>query len=204
MADSTNTNVNRGQLTFNSEGNNVFSSHYYSRVIHFPERGISGVTIGRGYDMGTRSQRQIYSDLVTAGVSHTQAQALSQAARLRGKPAADFVRQQRNIIGEITEQQQAALFNLIYPQYEQRTKAVYNTRTENMGIRPEWNTIHPAIRDVLVDMIYQGFRGETAMSAAAANDIDSFINYIRQTPSLMSYEPGRDRIGYLESNRGTQ
>ncbi|WP_162149767.1 hypothetical protein [Chania multitudinisentens] len=61
MEDSASIGVNRGHLTFNGEGDNIRGSRNYSRMIHYPNRDISGVTIGRGYDMGNRSQSEIFS-----------------------------------------------------------------------------------------------------------------------------------------------
>ncbi|VVO35587.1 hypothetical protein [Pseudomonas fluorescens] len=59
-----------GQLTFDVEGNDIEDeSHplyrYFSRVVHWPG-GASGITIGRGYDLGQRPAPE--SDLRAAGV----------------------------------------------------------------------------------------------------------------------------------------
>lgn len=201
MADSASLGVTRGHLTFNGEGDNVRSSPNYTRVIHYPNRGPSGVTIGRGYDMGSRSQGQVYSDLIRAGISQTQAQAISRAAGLRGRQAADFVRHNRGIVGEISEQQQANLFNQIYPAYERRAQSVYNSWTADIPERHEWSTLHPAIQDVLIDVVYQGYRAERTMKTGANNNIDELINLIRTDRELQRDELGRDRAGYLEANR---
>lgn len=204
MTGSASTGVRRGHITFDAEGNNVRGSQHYSRVVHFPEQGISGVTIGRGYDMGGRSPQQIYSDLIRAGIPQSQARALSAGAGLRGRQAAEFVRLNRAGIGEITEQQQAALFNQIYPDYERRAETVYNTRTANTPNRTEWVSLHPAIRDVVVDIIYNGFRGLSTMPAASENNVDNFINYIQNNEELNQAgqrERSRRRVEYLNSNR---
>ncbi|WP_261641905.1 pesticin C-terminus-like muramidase [Erwinia mallotivora] len=193
--------VTRGYITFNDEGNNIRGSRYYSRMVHYPAGGVSGVTIGRGYDMGSRSQQEIYKDLTRVGINNVQAQTISLAANLRGAQAVEFVRKNKEAIGEITERQQINLFNYIYPTYERRAQLLYNARTAHVRHRTTWTALHPAIRDVLVDIVYQGFRGETAMTAAATNNIDSFINYIRRTPPLVAHEPARNRIGYLKSHR---
>ena len=50
--------VPKGQFTFNNEGNDIESSIFYSRKAHVPHNpsgvviGQSGVTIGRGLDVG--------------------------------------------------------------------------------------------------------------------------------------------------------
>ncbi|WP_261643639.1 hypothetical protein [Erwinia mallotivora] len=59
------TEPKQGLLTFRAEGNNIRGSKFYSRKIHFPENmktcsgTLPGVTIGRGYDMGKRSESQV-------------------------------------------------------------------------------------------------------------------------------------------------
>ena len=51
--------VESGQVTFDAEGNDIESSRYFSRVIHWPGNTESGVTIGRGYDMGNRTKAKL-------------------------------------------------------------------------------------------------------------------------------------------------
>jgi hypothetical protein len=72
----------RGRLTFDSEGNE--GGRYHSRTLHVPGLS-SGLTIGRGYDMGAKSPGQITSDLVAAGVDLASAKTVSGAATLRGE-----------------------------------------------------------------------------------------------------------------------
>ena len=201
MIDSANICVKRGFLTFNSGGDNVRSSPYYSRVVHYPNRDISGVTIGRGYDLGGRSPAEIFTDLTRAGVSKVQAKAISKGAGLRGREAAEFVRKNRVTIGEITERQQADLFNQIYPFYERRAKIVYNMRTAHIHGRPEWVILHPAIREVLIDIVYQGYQARKTMLIAANNNLDEMINFIRSNSELTRDERGRNRAGYLDKCR---
>src|SRR5690606_15881110 len=55
----------RGGLTFDAEGTE--GGKYHSRVLHVPGPS-SGLTIGRGYDMGSKSAGEITTDLVAAGV----------------------------------------------------------------------------------------------------------------------------------------
>ncbi|BES86706.1 hypothetical protein PEC302110_38030 [Pectobacterium araliae] len=64
-----------------------------------------------------------------------------------------------------------------------------------------WAELHPAIRDILVDLAYQGIAGETTIPVAAKNDIDLLINKIENTPKLLEYEAGRNRAGYLRMKK---
>ena len=80
--------VGFGQGTFDAEGSEQ-PGPYFSRTIHWPG-GASGVTIGRGYDMGSRTQAQVVRELISAGMDTCDAQRLSQAAGLRGQGAQLF------------------------------------------------------------------------------------------------------------------
>ena len=59
--------VGEGQVTFDAEGNDDPKSIYYSRVVHWPGNDLSGVTLGRGYDMGDRSCAEVQADLAGLG-----------------------------------------------------------------------------------------------------------------------------------------
>lgn len=79
----------RGGLTFDAEGTE--GGKYHSRVLHVPGPS-SGLTIGRGYDMGSKSAGEITTDLVAAGVELAMAKKLSGAATLRGENAKKFIK----------------------------------------------------------------------------------------------------------------
>ena len=83
--------MSKGQLTFNSEGNDKKGSKYFSRKPHVPGRW-SGVTLGRGYDIGQKLQKQVVKDLVKAGISKTQAEKIAKGAGLKGQKAKNFVK----------------------------------------------------------------------------------------------------------------
>lgn len=193
-----NLTVPQGQITFNAEGSDLKGSLYFSRVIHWPGNNLSGVTIGRGYDMGNRNRPTILADMLKAGIAIKQAKLLADAAGLKGLRAKAFVIKNKSNIGEITHSQQINLFNLIYPIYELRAKKNYNKWTNNKQ-RVPWNKLHPKIRDVLVDFVYQGFTaGPRPMQAGMNNDFGELIKYIEKTPELMRYENGRGRVKYLK------
>jgi len=63
-----------------------------------------------------------------------------------------------------------------------------------------WNNLDAAIRDVMVDFVYQGFtKGPNPMKAGMNNDYDELIKYINSEPSMKQYEAGRNRVKYLKS-----
>ena len=194
--------VKKGQITFDAEGNDVEASPYFSRVIHWPGNSLSGVTIGRGYDMGNRTKVSVSQDMIKAGISADTAKALSEGAGLKGAKAKEFVEKQRKVIEKITHVQQVKLFDNIYPDYESRAKQNYDKWTSSQKGRIEWNKLDQAIRDVLVDFVYQGFtKGPNPMKAGMNNDVDEMIKYINTTPAIKQYEPGRNRVKYLSNHK---
>lgn len=193
--------VPKGQVTFHAEGNDIKGSNYFSRRIHWPGNEISGVTIGRGYDCGNRSQKEILSDLTAAGVSTDIAKLISESAGLKGESANLFVRNKRTEIEDITRKDQHNLFVLIYPTYEARAKANYEKWTGHREGKVEWLELDSKIRDILVDFVYQGFtKGPKPMTKGMTNDKQILIDYIEGSSVLSSYEAGRQRANYLRKN----
>ncbi|VTM10836.1 Phage-related lysozyme (muraminidase) [Raoultella terrigena] len=194
-------NALKGKLTYDAEGNNTLGSQFYSRVIHWPGNAESGVTLGRGYDMGSRSEVAIYNDMVAAGIDDETAKKITLARGYKGTAARDFVSNNKSDIGEITEEQQVNLFNIIYPGYVTRAIANYNSWVSEVATAKKWEQLDEPIQEVLVDFVYQGFtKGPNPMLAGANNDKQELINYIRNTPGISQYEPGRHRAYYLERN----
>jgi hypothetical protein len=195
--------VGKGQLTFNAEGNDIPTSPFYSRNLHWPG-GDSGVTLGRGYDMKFRTENRVVNDLVSAGLDQDAARDFAQGAGLSGQEAKVFVTNNRITLGAIDPSVQKALFQNIYPQYEATAERVYNKATSNEGNATPWMDLKPALRDVAVDLVYQGLTpalGKPVMQKIMTNDIDAVIQHIQSTPAFNQYEQGRGRIHYLDKNR---
>lgn len=190
--------IREGRITFDAEGNNIPSSPFFSRVIHWPGNELSGVTLGRGYDMGFRTESEIHDHMKNAGIAHDQATKIAQAYGKKGTAAQQFVVSNKTIIGEISSEQEINLFNEIYPDYIERAIANYDRWTESEPERTDWSSLDQVIRDVLVDFVYQGFtKGPNPMKAGMRNDKDQLIRYIENTPAISQYEPGRNRARYL-------
>ncbi len=166
-----------GQLTFDAEGLEK-PGRYFSRRLHVPGPW-SGATIGRGYDMRERSRTEIVADLTAAGLAKAKAEKLAQARGLRGRQARDFIEAKGLGEIEVTAQQQKALFVLTYKELEgdviricgkADVVAKYGALT--------WDTLHPAIRDLLVDLRYRGdYTGATrekVQPPAVKNDLAAF------------------------------
>ena len=189
--------VDKGQVTFDAEGNDIVGNRYFSRRIHWPGNDLSGVTLGRGYDMGGRSKDLVYSDMVASGIDSDKANKISMAAGLKGSAAMNFVLSNRESIGEITRMQQNKLFGLIYPAYVVRAKGNYKAKTKEVPSALPWDSLEQKIQDILVDFIYQGFSGERPMRAGMNNNRQELISYIENNVIISSYENGRHRANYL-------
>ena len=73
-----------GKLTFDAEGSE--GGQFHSRKLHVPSM-VSGLTIGRGYDMKKKSPAKIIQDLTAAGIDKKDAAILSKASGLSGQSA---------------------------------------------------------------------------------------------------------------------
>ncbi len=87
-----------------------------SDKLHWPE-GASGVTLGPGYDMKTRSAAQIISDMTAIGISPPVAGKISKAAGLTGANAQKFVADNASLVQLSIKMEQTLLKRLI-PYYE--------------------------------------------------------------------------------------
>lgn len=85
--------------------------------IYWPGNDKSGVTLGPGYDMGSKSPEKIEGDLVSVGVSDMVAAATARGFGLRGQNARDFVKINSDVI-TLTPSQQTGLFARVVPKYE--------------------------------------------------------------------------------------
>ncbi|MDI3451480.1 hypothetical protein QLG09_21835 [Enterobacter sp. V89_11] len=155
--------VPKGQLTFDAEGNDNNSSPYFSRHIHWPG-GVSGITIGRGYDLG--QQNDPTSDLDSIELSQPLNTWLVESKGLSGLEAQNRYESANNDISsyEITRKQQYDLFVITYNRLEADVKricqkpATIRAYHPNQNITPEqaWNDIPEKIKEVLVDLRYRG------------------------------------------------
>jgi hypothetical protein len=195
----------RGLLTFNAEGNNSPNSIFYSRVLHWPGNSAecpswaSGVTIGRGYDIGSRKEADVMSTLIRAGLSKNDALAISKGAGLKRCDAMSFVKENKDKIPEITLQQQNNLFDIIYADYVAQGKSFY-TRHKKSKDSVTWDELDFRLQDVLIDMLYQGQMDKEFVPTFEKNDPDKVVELIQSKKHLMFYEPARNRIKHL---RGT-
>ncbi|EOS95448.1 hypothetical protein LU631_04160 [Erwinia tracheiphila] len=191
-----------GLLTFRAEGNNRPDSPYYSRKIHWP--GIasrcntwgSGVTIGRGYDMKHRGAEEVIHHLTLAGIPLAKAKKIAESARKSFCAASDFVKENKDSIEEISEAQQVRLFEITYSTYVKDSIRFYNRYKKHDSVA--WEKLHPALREVLIDMKYQGTLAISMVPLFGKNKKEDVIKLIKQTSELREHEPVRRRIAWLQ------
>jgi GH24 family phage-related lysozyme (muramidase) len=97
----------------------IWSEEYVEGIsehLHWPG-GASGVTLGAGYDMRSRTKEEVMSDLITIGVDVQIARKVAEGAGLVGQDANSFVRQHRKLL-EIRDDQAICLLKLIIKGYE--------------------------------------------------------------------------------------
>ncbi len=162
-----------GNITWQIEGGNSSST----LSLHHPTEN-SGVTIGAGYDMKSRTVAGIVRDLTNAGVSLAAATSLSAAAGLSGVDADNFVRNNNaQSWASITAVQRQSLFNNIYPTYTTRARSLATSSipksdangnpinaaavgAEFIVSTQAWDALNPAIKELLTDITYPGqYRG---------------------------------------------
>jgi hypothetical protein len=121
-------NVPYGQLTFDVEGNDFEdashpSHRYFSRIVHWPG-GVSGVTIGRGYDLGQQPDPK--TDLANAGVREPLLSWLVGAKGKQGQAAKAYLNNASKEIRlhTITRKQQYKLFISVYEVMKQSVLSI--------------------------------------------------------------------------------
>jgi uncharacterized protein (TIGR02594 family) len=146
--------VKEGQVTFDAEGQD--SGAYFSRVCHWPG-GNSGVTIGRGYDLGSRTAKGVLANLKSAGITGAQATTLSTGAGLKGQAAGDWVKANKKSVGEISHDQQKLLFSQVYAELKENVVDISEKKaTKDKYGDVDFDHLHPAIMEILVDLRYRG------------------------------------------------
>lgn len=172
--------VPKGQLTFDSEGNDIPGNIFFTRKPHVPnKKGVvienSGITLGKGFDIGSRKKVEVkdildtvqlecknlssdFYDWLVGGVGKTKQPAYNYWLTFDSKvPKSDQV---------ITRKFQHVLFVTIYSNYESNAKRITTSKKVRnayiSGNDLKWEDLPQKVRDVIVDMIFVGhYRGTT-------------------------------------------
>ncbi|MCL9668377.1 hypothetical protein L2C91_08340 [Rosenbergiella epipactidis] len=210
----------KGKLTFRAEGNNVKSSRDYSKKIHWPgnyqscQKDNSGVTIGRGFDLGDRNESSAFIALKKAGIEDRKAELISKGAKKKGCSAHIFVLENRGSIEEITDTQQLRLFEMTYIELEEDVERICKLPKNIHDYHPTpntppdlaWENIPDKIKEILVDLRYRGDYTPQARGyiqrMAYAGDVEGFGKVISNKYYWIKVPNDRfnRRIDYYEKN----
>jgi peptidoglycan hydrolase-like protein with peptidoglycan-binding domain len=170
------TNPSFGLVTWQAEG--AEGGFYHSRKLHVPSSA-SGLTIGRGYDMKTKSASTIAQDLVSAGVEAKTAAILKQASGLFGTTASQFIIDNDLLDFEISPEVQKKLFKLSYDAESDQVKRICEKKDVELAYgKTDWAKLNSTIRDITIDLKFRGdYTGTTRkviQSSLVANDLAAF------------------------------
>jgi len=174
-----------GQLTFDVEGNDIEDPNnplyrYFSRVVHWPG-GASGITIGRGYDLGQRPNA--FTDLSAADIEQPLHSWLIGGIGLSGPAARDYLKSAPEEIRRqtISRKQQYDLFIPVYKHMKDEfiriSKAQFNI--DEYG-QLNWTKTDRRIQDIAVDLIYRGDYTPITRTYIQKPIIDNNLSKIRE------------------------
>ncbi|WP_460116063.1 hypothetical protein [Pseudomonas sp. H2_D02] len=198
-----------GQLTFDVEGNDIEDPNnplyrYFSRVVHWPG-GASGITIGRGYDLGQRPRPSM--DLSAAGIEEPLRSWLIRAGGLKGQAAKDYfdIADADIKAATISRKQQHDLFIPIYESMRNEVIRISRkTDVSSMYGHIKWETLDKKIKDVMIDLRYRGDYTSDARKIVQKyivdNDFANFSKAISSRENWTSVPEDRfnKRFRYLE------
>ncbi len=193
-----------GMLIFDSEGKE--GGFYQSRYPHVPNED-SGLTIGRGYDMKTKTKPEILQDLLHAGVDKEQAKKFIDAGHInvKGESAKEYIKEKELEDFSLTPIQQLKLFEISLAKETSEVKRICSKKdTVQKYGKVDFKKIHPAIKEVLVDLKFRGdYTTESRMllqKHAADNNLEEFAKVIQDKNNWKKVPKDRfdNRSKYLE------
>ena len=156
------------------------------------------VTTARDYAIEHRPPKKIISDLTHAGIPLEKAQQMAAGAGMSHCQAANFVEERRTSTVEISELQQKKLFELDYRRYVDESVRLYNAYKKTDSVN--WDKLHPVLKEVFIDLRYQGALRSEMVPIFGLNNGNEVINLIKKTPALLRDEKARNRIKYIKVN----
>lgn len=166
-----------GTVTWSSEG--MEGGKYHSRKLHVPTSS-SGLTLGRGYDLGMKNSGTVVNDLTKAGVAKDKALLIAKAVGLKGDKAKEFITKNKLEKFEISECGQKQLFDITYQAEAKEAKRLCEKAdvTKAYG-KCDWVKLELAIQEMLVDLKFRGDYNATArkriQKLVSKNDFEGFV-----------------------------
>ena len=194
--------------------------------VYWPGTAASGVTLGIGYDLGSRSKNSIVSDLVAAGMAAGQANIIAEASNLRGEAAKKWVQDNSSRVGSIQEAVVRRLFATQFPNYTLQAKALalsvnplagttINARSRELIAVPpkplytyvmkeeQWGRLHPAMLEFITDLkLHGGFYGYDRIAQIntflIAHDGDP-LQQFKKVATLFGSPPPASGSSYMDT-----
>ncbi|MEW5290433.1 hypothetical protein ABW286_14790 [Erwinia papayae] len=138
------------------------------------------------------------ADLTFAGIPQDEAKKIAGGAYKSHCSASDFVKNNRGATTELTEHQQLRLFEKVCARYVKDSIQFYNKYKKQDSVL--WSKLHKTLREVFVDMKYQGALSFEMVPVFGFNDKESVIALISKNIKLLADEPGRCGINYIREN----
>lgn len=207
--------IKPGELTTTGEGSDAATKY-----IHWPGTDASGVTLGKGYDIGSRTEADVVTELTAAGMGNDQATKISKGAGKKGAAAQTFVTENKDDIGEIATDVQYALLATMLEDYEAKAKSMATNTVaaadnSNAAAREvkdgvaagtyvmteaQWTGLHPAMIELLTDLKYQG--GYYAFDRVAQINkvlIENDGNHLEQFKAVAAlFDKGDETQSYMD------
>ncbi len=196
-----------GLVTWESEG--AEGGYYHSRKLHVPGSA-SGLTIGRGYDMKTKTKTIINLDFASAGIDTKMIEILKKAVGLHGATAKQFIIDNDLLDFEISPETQKKLFKISYAFEAKEVKRICDkSRTKKVYGETNWDKLDSNIKDITIDLKFRGdytpgsrkFLQKTIVN----NDLDAFKKNIMQKSKWINVPEDRfkRRKRFIEQSSNT-
>ncbi len=211
-----NLELQRGELTTKGEGDDAATQY-----IHRPQTASSGVTLGKGYDIGSRTEAAVVTELTAAGMPLDQATKISKGAGLTGAEADTFITNNKDDIGVIPSDVQYALLATMLESYQALAKdAATNTVADGNNVNAasreakdgvaagtyvmteeQWTGLHPAMIELLTDLRYQGgYYGYDRIAKVNAALITNDGNQLEQFKAVAAlFDKGEETSSYMDT-----
>lgn len=143
-----------GVVTWESEGSE--GGFYHSRKLHVPSNA-SGLTIGRGYDMKTKTKTTVSSDFTSAGIDPKIIETLKKSVGLFGATARQFIIDNDLLDFELTLDAQKKLFKISYDYEAKEVKRICEkSGTKSVYGNTDWVKLDSRIKDITIDLKFRG------------------------------------------------
>lgn len=170
-----------GVVTWEAEGTE--GGRYHSRKFHVPS-SVSGLTIGRGYDMKTKSASTISVDLIGAGIKAKEVAAIKLAAGLSGNAARQFIIDNDLLDFQVTPEAQKKLFKVSYDAESDQVKRICKKSDVVIAYgKTDWDKLNSAIKDITIDLKFRGDYTGTSrkiiQKSIADNNLSAFKKHLK-------------------------